>query len=95
MYEDNPDSDDSTARTEWDSVADLITSLLTAVADETGTRVSDLPPLNDFVDPDAMESLLTSDRSETIQLSFNYTGVRVHIDSDGYLFVQQRTGPTE
>ncbi|MBX0324689.1 hypothetical protein EGH21_16810 [Halomicroarcula sp. F13] len=88
---DEDDADES-RRAQWSSVGDLTTSLLEAVADETGEDVTDLPPLNDAIDPDALESLLTRDPSDSIQLAFSYTGVRVRIDSDGYLFVQQRTG---
>jgi len=60
--------------------------------------VTDLPPLNDAVDPDALDALfggegLERDETEKV-LEFNYANCTVRVESEGYVVVvPERTTP--
>lgn len=66
-------------------------AVVTAVAAFTGTEPSDLAPLYDVVEPDALDSLCThADRvgGESVhRLWFPYEGVDVCVHSDGQVRV--------
>lgn len=49
--------------------------ILTAVAEETGNSVLELPPLQDAIDVEALDRLLASDRCERV--AFEYQGFTV------------------
>ena len=55
-------------------------AVIDTVAAVTGTRPTDLPPLYEAVDPDALDSLFESFErrsSETLRVEFSYHGVTV------------------
>ncbi|GAB3706544.1 HalOD1 output domain-containing protein [Halorubrum pallidum] len=47
------------------------------------------PPLNEVIDPDALESLFAKDRGLG-KVIFNYAGYEVSVFSDGYVSVKSR-----
>lgn len=56
---------------------------------------TDLPPLHDYVDTDALDSLLAGarERAECVRLSFRYDGCEVTVESDASTSVWvSRTG---
>lgn len=55
--------------------------IVTSIADQMGTGVLDLPPLNDSVDTDALTTLVRSETTSTIE--FEYAGHAVTVDADG------------
>lgn len=61
--------------------------VLEEVAEAEGAGPLELPPLYDTVDADALESLLsgtaTDDRPEAVEVTFQYCGYAVSVDSDG------------
>lgn len=62
-------------------------ALVTAVADYTGVRPVDLPPLRYEVDPEAIDDLFDSTRSSERRLAISYAGVRVTVSDDGTIRV--------
>jgi hypothetical protein len=70
---------------------DLTYHLTTIIAERTGTAVSDLPPLYDAIDPEALDSFLRADHSDTHterSVEFSYAGFRVSADSTGQVDLQ-------
>lgn len=63
------------------SDASIAASLVCSVAAVAGVEPTTLPPLQETLDTDALESILGSARGATI--SFTYAGYRVTADSDG------------
>ena len=59
--------------------------IVTSIADQTGTGVLDLPPLNDSVDTDALTTLVRNETTSTVE--FEYTGHTVTVDADGRVTV--------
>ncbi|OVE85225.1 HalOD1 output domain-containing protein [Natronolimnobius baerhuensis] len=63
----------------------LSVAVITAVANRQGCDPSDLPPLYDAIDPDALDAVFDSTRADGARqgrLSFTYDGHEVVIDSD-------------
>lgn len=62
------------------------------VAAETDRDSMDLPQLNDFVDPDALDKFLgaVATKSEDVaHVSFDYDGFRVTVDSSGTVTLEE------
>lgn len=77
-------------RHDWEADDSLATSIVVAVAAVVDTPPSELAPLYETVDPDALESILspsTPDSSGRCHLSFRYAGVGVSASSDGTIRV--------
>ncbi|WP_277540659.1 HalOD1 output domain-containing protein [Haloarcula laminariae] len=67
--------------------------VLTAVAEATGTAPTDLAPLSETVEPDALEQLFTPTGTETSQsaagsVAFRYEGCIVTVYADGRVTVE-------
>lgn len=62
-------------------------AVIEAVAAVTGRRVTELPPLQNAADADALDALLV-DAPEDVCVSFRYAGVEVTVDADGGLTVR-------
>lgn len=60
------------------------------VAAATGQRVTQLPPLHDAIDPEALDSLTESvaPHSSSLETRFTYAGQRVRIDGSGAVSVE-------
>ena len=58
-----------------------IHEIVTSIAEQTGTDVLDLPPLNDSIDTDALTSFLQSEASSGLE--FAYDGRTVNVDANG------------
>ncbi|NKE38065.1 hypothetical protein GWG54_20180 [Natronococcus sp. JC468] len=69
--------------------------IITAIATETDESPLDLPPLYKTIDPDALESLLTSTNTPQFQVSFVYCGYQIHVYKDGTIdhFEVKKTEP--
>jgi hypothetical protein len=69
-------------------------ALVEAVADATDRDPLELPPLSEVIDPDALNGLLRPDPGSnedgnTVQVSFEYAGVVVLVDSTGLIEVRE------
>lgn len=67
----------------WDSLA---VTVLKAVADREGVDVTDLPPLDDIVNPDALDEVFARKHDGTPRqggrITFSYAGYSVTVHSD-------------
>lgn len=91
------DQDESVAgstcmiRHEWGESDSPSTAVIEAVAAATNHDPTDMSPLYDHIDPDALDLLMTSqaaDRANAITVAFIYENVAVRIDSRGWVAVQ-------
>jgi len=73
-----------------DEGGSVTTQLASAVAEATGQNVTELPPLGEWVDCDALEQLFDrrSSRSE-LSVSFEFEGRQVFVSSVGRIVVEQ------
>lgn len=88
--ESRADSDDWT-RYEWSDRVDPSTALIEAVAAETDSDLTALPPLYDHIDPEALDELVTTRTYGTrasVNVSFTYDGVDIRLDSDGTIGIR-------
>ena len=62
-------------------------AVIEAVADAEGVEPTDLQPLYDVLDPDALDALFQprshGGRSSRGQIAFEYHGYEIHVDEDG------------
>jgi len=79
-------SDADTVTYQWDESVQPSTALVEAVAAATGREPTDLPPLQETLDGDALDVLLTG-ASGPLHLSFSYVNVSITIASDGRIEV--------
>lgn len=70
-------------RYEWDDFEELNLIIVGAVAILTEGYPSELPPLQQTVEVDALQTLLVDDSEDPVQVVFRYAGVDVTITSDG------------
>jgi hypothetical protein len=77
---------------EEDRGRSLSTRIIFAVAEITETEPTELRPLNDVVDPEALDDLFEERvaGNDTDLVAFNYAGVRVSVYRDGELLLQLR-----
>ena len=71
---------------DWSGSDQPTTDIVEAVAEATGKGVHELDPIQDYVDGDALETLLT-DGSTDVTTTFVYDGVTVQVHSDGSIAV--------
>ncbi|RQH02669.1 hypothetical protein EA472_05060 [Natrarchaeobius oligotrophus] len=63
----------------------MTTSVVERVAAASDRSVTQLPPLYDVIDPDALEALVESTRTHSTRLTtlFSYAGFRIAVDETG------------
>lgn len=70
----------------------LVVEIVEAVADLEGVDEMALPPLAEFVDPDAIEALLEGARPETpgpfLEVRFRYCGYSIVVDGDRSIAIE-------
>lgn len=99
MKETDDTSDDTVETTgrithEWGDGVGPSTATVEAIAAATNREPSELPPLYDYVDGDALDTLLRSGsvrRDGPIDVQFRYENVTVTISSDGHITVDHGT----
>lgn len=85
-------TDEQPPRRPWRTAPRPSLEVVETVADATDRDPMDLPQLNDYVDPDALDKLLGSvaaKDAEPAHVTFDYDGVRVTVDSTGAVTVEQ------
>lgn len=101
MYDNTEDGDESDApdgardpdelpvsvRHDWKPPCQLNVAIVRAVAAATGRRTTDLPPLQRYVDFDALDTLVAGGSATPIRISFSYAGVTVIARSTGSIEV--------
>ena len=96
MSDDSPHADKSepyTAQIDHDQSERMVFAIVSGVAACTGRGVTDLPPLYDVVDSEALEQVFTSPprsrrRSNDGRFVFTYAGCEVVVDGDDELTVR-------
>lgn len=73
--------------TSWAEYESPSTAVVVAVAEATGREQRALPVLNEYVDGDALDSLLT-DSTNSVEFSFRYGTAMVHVSGDGSLQIE-------
>lgn len=76
------------AQSDWGRSTGPSAAVVEAVAAVTDRDPTTMPPLYYWVDPDALDGLLTHDGSDAageVHVSFDYDGVDVVVDSTGRL----------
>jgi hypothetical protein len=74
------------------STAQHSTAVIRAVAAHDGVDETELPPLYDAVDPDALDALLASTRADgpgQASVTFEYAGHTVVVSGDGTVSLEQ------
>jgi hypothetical protein len=77
-------SEQAVYRYDWEDVPPSV-AVVEALSDSTGRDSTDLPTLNDSIDPDALDALCsdsTNDR-EAVTVTFAYAGHTVTVLGDG------------
>lgn len=79
---------------DWSGDVPLCTTVLALVADAVGVDPTGLPPLNDAVDPDALDRLFATREDGTERppgdVSFPFAGVDVSVLADGTVTARPR-----
>lgn len=73
-------------------------TIIDALATAKGVNTTDLPPLFEIVDPDAIDSLFSNHNGATdaeATLSFTYDNWNVFVNADGRIRVCDSTQPTD
>lgn len=76
-------------RQEW-ADADPCMAVVEAIADTTDESVGDTSPLYNYVDPDALRAIMSpqsSGSTDSTTISFMYDGLKVRVDSSGWIQV--------
>lgn len=71
---------------EWNDSVPPSTAVVEAVAAMTDRDPLDMPLIYDRIHVDSLDSLLTAKQSRTdgsVEVSFSYDGIDVHVSSDG------------
>ncbi|QZY04453.1 HalOD1 output domain-containing protein [Halobaculum roseum] len=76
-----------TYRSDWTEFERPSTAVVVAVAEATGVEADQLPVLNEYVDGDALDTLLRQSNAG-VEVSFEYDTVTVRASSDGRLDVE-------
>ena len=96
MLEDSPNTDETepyTARIDRDQSEGVVSAIVSSVAARTGRGVTDLPPLYDVIDPEALQQVFASlsgprRRSNDGRFVFTYAGCEVMVDGNDELTVR-------
>lgn len=71
----------------WNEYRYPSVAIVDAVAAATDRSATELPPLHQDVDPEALDRLLTGGSSPPVHLQFSYAGTVVSVRSDGTLML--------
>lgn len=83
---------DPAVRLDWTDFGDPSSGIVEAVSRATNERPTELPPLHDAVETDALNVLLTEDDRPTdvpFTVTFSYAGHRVTATADGEVIVRR------
>lgn len=77
------DEQEGLYRVKYDSVqATPSLAVITVVSNITGRDPSELDPLYESIDADALDALFTADMSSVSQLTFQYSGYEITVGTD-------------
>jgi hypothetical protein len=75
---------------DWDRREPVSFAVQTLLGEVEDSPATDLDPLADYVDPDALEAFFAHDGDEDAprSLTFEYDGYTVHVDGTGHVAVE-------
>jgi len=76
-----------THRTDWEDFENPSTAVAVAVAEATDTEPNELDVLNDYIDGDALDAVLTGSPAG-VDVTFRYAGVTVSVSSGGRILIE-------
>jgi len=90
-------ADEAVAAFDWSGASSPATALVEAICDSTGALPTELPPLYESVDPEALDATLTglADNSVAGRVQFTYGDYRVTMTSDCEAAIHERDPPAE
>ena len=59
-----------------------------AASDALETPVKELPPLSNAIDLDALDAIITNNRSHDVTVTFSYAGLRVLVYSNNTVYLR-------
>jgi hypothetical protein len=65
-------------------------AVIDAVAAVEGTPPTELPPLYDVVDPDALDKVFAG-KASLGKVMFNYNSYEITVEADGYVAIEDHT----
>lgn len=84
----------TTVRRDWDRAGQPSVTIVEAIADVTDRSTTDLPPIHESVNPDALDALLTSGMSST-RVAFTYADSEISVSDNGVLEILVSASPTD
>lgn len=76
-------------RMDWNRYEQPALGIVEAVAGVTNRRPTDLPPLGNELDLDALNSLLAADKEDSkVRITFEYQGLVIRVDQSGSLVIE-------
>lgn len=85
------DSSSDALRYDWSRYQEPSMAVVEAVAEFLGCDEIDLPPLQDSLETDALNAVLTGHGNGSVRIEFEYAGAWITIDGGGTLLVWQYT----
>ena len=87
VKDENMDASATTVQHNWRKSNRPSIAIVEAVSAATGQEPTDLPPLQETVDADALDTLLDG-QSSSVAVSFQYADTVVSVDADGSIEVR-------
>lgn len=72
----------------WEGSDSLCLTIVETVSAVTGQEPTEMETLYSVIDPDALESLLSTARGSNVQLSFAFAGCTVNVAGSGEVVVE-------
>lgn len=85
---DGPPTEQHTVQHRWEEPFEPSVTIVETVAAATDRAPTELPPLQNHVDPDALDALITRGKSAAVAVSFTYAGTAVVVKSSGCIEVR-------
>lgn len=87
MGESEPAAPLQTVEHSWEEPFQPSVTIVEAVAAATDRTPTELPPLQRYVDSDALDTLVTRGESAAVTVTFDYAGTTVVVKGDGTIDV--------
>lgn len=84
----DPTTDTYHSECNWEDSSSLCLTIVETVSAATGKELTAMDPLYSVVDPDALESLLSTARGGNVQISFAFEGCTVSATDGGKVVVE-------
>lgn len=66
---------------------EMVTRIIIEISERENVEFTDLPPLREAIDPDALQSLIESPQDDGITINFTYYGYDITVSGNGSIEV--------